>query len=118
MSRELDVKVAEAMGWTRIRMQNGRGVGCSPSQGPFFDPCEEVPGYSTDFSALPEMLDWITKQGWCVRHWGRGGVDDPIEEWETSDVADEMKVRTVWMAVGKWPEAVARLVVAVAEAKQ
>lgn len=112
--RELDAKVAEAMGWTVKHHDDGVGFWCErPSQSKSgWTEVLQDDAYSTDFALLPEMLDWL-RENYDFRNAKRVvklgyGVVCTASVWNgTRGPGPEAGGATL-------PEAVARLVVAVA----
>lgn len=56
MSRELDINVAKAMGWRESMNLWISSDGTLGRDNPAY--------YSTDFSVLSEMLEWLWDKGW------------------------------------------------------
>lgn len=121
MTRELDIKVAEAMGWHSLYVSkfNGETCGWPAGRTKSHEPVHAVPRYSTDYAALPEMLAWLQSHGYVEMESLR--AEDPHSYWSArmwrsgEPVPDE---DFGWWTGATLPEAVARLVVAVAEAQR
>ena len=109
MSHELDEKVARAMGWVCVDLKatyKWRRPG-SPAL------CQTVNPWSTDYECVPEMLAWLRSRFTLTEIgvykdgevWARGSFDD-VDTIDMESPGDTI------------PEALSRLVVAVAEAKE
>ena len=61
--RDLDRAVAEAMGWTYVEAWFAEGLGSLHGVHPTAQERRRIQNYSTDFSALPEMLKWLEPFG-------------------------------------------------------
>lgn len=119
MSHELDEKVARALGWVPIRGVPGTtGAKCRAwtkawSSNDNRMLMEVLSAYSTDYACVPEMLAWLRSRFTLTdigvyrdgEVWARGSFEDV----DTIDVVSSGD--TI-------PEALSRLVVAVAEAKE
>jgi len=114
VSRELDEKAALAIGWTR----NDRGFWIRPGESSERDTWHNwPPKLSTDYARVPEMLAWLrTKiagdtEIMLEQRCATGGWTACV--WESSDGEAIPTGRGATI-----PEALAQLVVAVAEAKE
>jgi len=115
----LDAAVAAAMGW--IVHRGGTFIGYLTDPGPdaprvtwpFMERGEEVrdlPRYSEDFGALPEMLEWLDTHGfWQVRRY----LGHDAHYWVSANITPNLGV-----VGGTLTESIARLVVEVAAIKE
>lgn len=109
MNRELDERVAKAMGWTVEWNKHGGVLLCR---------CEHevrslLPAYSIDCAALPEMMAWLQNRGSSIEMRWEFDSGWHVEHYNATTCASYGEV------VGKTlNEAVANLVIAVAESEK
>lgn len=110
MSRELDEKVARALGWAKLRWDGPNLIGRKPGKAGMW--C--AGSYSTDYACVPEMLAWLRGRGYHAIMLV-SAVDGMATASCYTGLLDTSKLMQHGATI---PEALARLVVAVAEAKE
>ena len=112
--RELDEAVAKLLGWTVVETDT---IDHEPAELWLREgmvlAIEAPPAYSTDFALLPEMLGWLRER---LRTGHELALEDDGAAWVAATYVQESYGRDYFQTAkgATLPEAVARLVVAVA----